>query len=137
MRIAYTAEQERLRDELRAYYVDLLTPEVVAELAGSRSVGEPPRRVWRQMCADGWAGIGWPSEWGGQGRSSVEQFIFYDESMRAGAGPDADDQHRGSGNHALRTARNKRRIFSRESWPVRSTSVSDIRSRAPAPIWPR
>ena len=85
MRIAYTAEQERLRDELRAYYVELLTPEVVAELAGSRSVGEAPRRVWRQMCADGWAGIGWPTEWGGQGRSAVEQFIFYDESMRAGA----------------------------------------------------
>ena len=37
------------------------------------------------MCADGWAGIGWPKEWGGQGRSAIEQFIFFDESMRAGA----------------------------------------------------
>jgi len=85
VRIAYTADQERLRDELRAYYAELLTPEVVAELADSRSVGPAPRRIWKQMCADGWAGIGWPEEWGGQGRSAVEQFIFYDESMRAGA----------------------------------------------------
>ena len=37
------------------------------------------------MGADGWLGIGWPKEWGGQGRSQIEQFIFFDESMRAGA----------------------------------------------------
>jgi len=85
VRIAYTADQEQLRDELRTYYAELLTPELVAELAVSRSVGPAPRRVWKQMCADGWAGIGWPEEWGGQGRSAVEQFVFYDESMRAGA----------------------------------------------------
>ncbi len=30
-------------------------------------------------------GIGWPTAYGGQGRSAIEQFIFFDESMRAGA----------------------------------------------------
>jgi 3-oxocholest-4-en-26-oyl-CoA dehydrogenase alpha subunit len=85
MYIGYTEEQEELRKELRAYYADLLTPEVVEELAHSRGVGEAMRRVVRQMGTDGWLGIGWPPEWGGQGRSAVEQFIFFDESMRAGA----------------------------------------------------
>jgi alkylation response protein AidB-like acyl-CoA dehydrogenase len=37
------------------------------------------------MGEDGWLGIGWPKEYGGQGRSAIEQFIFFDESMRAGA----------------------------------------------------
>ncbi len=37
------------------------------------------------MGEDGWLGIGWPEEYGGQGRSAIEQFIFFDESMRAGA----------------------------------------------------
>ena len=37
------------------------------------------------MAADGWAGIGWPEEYGGQGRTAIEQFIFFDESMRVGA----------------------------------------------------
>ena len=37
------------------------------------------------MGSDGWLGIGWPKEWGGQGRSAIEQFIFFDESMRSGA----------------------------------------------------
>jgi alkylation response protein AidB-like acyl-CoA dehydrogenase len=37
------------------------------------------------MGQDGWLGIGWPKEYGGQGRSQIEQFIFFDESMRSGA----------------------------------------------------
>jgi alkylation response protein AidB-like acyl-CoA dehydrogenase len=37
------------------------------------------------MGADGWLGIGWPEEYGGQGRPATDQFIFYDEVQRAGA----------------------------------------------------
>ena len=85
MEIGYTPEQEAMRSELRAYYEKLLDPATVAELVESHAIGEPPRRIWKQMCADGWAGIGWPKEYGGQGRSAIEQFIFFDESMRAGA----------------------------------------------------
>ena len=85
MYLAYTDEQESLRRELRSYYEQLLTPEVEAELANSHGVGPALRRVVRQMGEDGWLGIGWPEEWGGQGRSAIEQFVFFDESMRAGA----------------------------------------------------
>jgi alkylation response protein AidB-like acyl-CoA dehydrogenase len=85
MEIGYSAEQEALRQELREYYARLLTPEVEAELATSGGVGPAPRRIVRQMAADGWLGIGWPTEYGGQGRSAIEQFIFFDESMRSGA----------------------------------------------------
>jgi alkylation response protein AidB-like acyl-CoA dehydrogenase len=85
MEIGYTPEQEAMRSELRAYYDKLLDPATVAELGAAHGIGESPRRIWKQMCADGWAGIGWPKEYGGQGRSAIEQFIFFDESMRAGA----------------------------------------------------
>jgi alkylation response protein AidB-like acyl-CoA dehydrogenase len=83
--IGYTEEQDKLRRELRAYYQDLLTPDIVAGLADGHGVGPVMRKVVRQMGADGWLGIGWPKEWGGQGRSAIEQFIFFDESMRSGA----------------------------------------------------
>jgi 3-oxocholest-4-en-26-oyl-CoA dehydrogenase alpha subunit len=83
--LAYTDEQERLRQELRSYYARLLTLEVQDELAHARGVGPSVRRIVRQMGQDGWLGIGWPVEWGGQGRSAIEQFVFFDESMRAGA----------------------------------------------------
>ena len=85
MYLAYTEEQEQLRQELRSYYNRLLTPDVEDELAGSRGVGPAVRRVVRQMGEDGWLGIGWPTEYGGQGRSAIEQFVFFDESIRAGA----------------------------------------------------
>ena len=85
MYIGYNDEQEALRQELRAYYDKLLTPEVRAALHKGFGTGPDMRRVVRQMGADGWLGIGWPKEYGGQGRSDVEQFIFFDESMRAGA----------------------------------------------------
>jgi alkylation response protein AidB-like acyl-CoA dehydrogenase len=85
MEIGYTPEQEAMRSELRAYYEKLLDEQTVAELAASHAIGAAPRRVWKQMCADGWAGIGWPKEYGGKGATAIEQFIFFDESMRAGA----------------------------------------------------
>ncbi len=85
MEISYTEEQQALKNELRSYYQQLLTPEVEADLAGAHGIGPVVRKVVKQMGADGWLGIGWPKEWGGQGRSAIEQFIFFDESMRSGA----------------------------------------------------
>jgi len=85
MEIGYTEEHEALRTRLRDYYANLLTPEVEAQLASSHGIGPDMRRVVKQMAVDGWLGIGWPTEYGGQGRSAIEQFIFFDESMRAGA----------------------------------------------------
>jgi alkylation response protein AidB-like acyl-CoA dehydrogenase len=85
MEIGYTPEHEALRAELREYYEKLLTPEVRAEIAAGHGIGPAHRRVWKQMCSDGWVGVGWPKEWGGQGMTAIEQFVFFDESMRAGA----------------------------------------------------
>lgn len=85
MHIGYTAEHMALRNELRSYFEELLTPEIVVDLAHSEGVGPVARKVVRQMATDGWLGIGWPKEYGGQGRGFIEQFIFFDESMRAGA----------------------------------------------------
>ncbi len=85
MYIGYDEQQEALRQELRAYYENLLTPEIRAGLAEGHGIGPVQRQVVRQMGEDGWLGIGWPKEYGGQGRSAIEQFIFFDESMRSGA----------------------------------------------------
>jgi 3-oxocholest-4-en-26-oyl-CoA dehydrogenase alpha subunit len=85
MHVGYSEPQEALRRELREYYSRLLTPEIEEELARGHGVGPAMRKVVRQMGEDGWLGIGWPEEYGGQGRSAIEQFIFFDESMRAGA----------------------------------------------------
>jgi alkylation response protein AidB-like acyl-CoA dehydrogenase len=85
MFLEYTPEQQALRKELREYFAQLLTPAVRAEL-GEPGEGSPLfRDVVRQIGTDGWLGIGWPQEYGGQGRPATDQFIFFDEVQRAGA----------------------------------------------------
>jgi len=85
MYIGYDEKQENLRQTLRDYYAELLTPEIQIELACDHGVGPTMRKVVRQMGKDGRLGIGWPKQYGGQGRSAIEQFVFFDESMRARA----------------------------------------------------
>ncbi len=77
-------EQKKLRQELRTYFAELITPEVKAECHGNES-GETYKRVIRQMGEDGWLAIGWPKEYGGQGRSAAEQLVFFEEAQLAGA----------------------------------------------------
>ncbi|MCP4037735.1 MAG: acyl-CoA dehydrogenase [bacterium] len=84
MRIAYSDEQARLRDELREYFARLITPEV-RELLGAMEGGKLYREVIKQMGRDGWLGVGWPKEFGGLGKTWVEQQIWFDEARRAGA----------------------------------------------------
>jgi acyl-CoA dehydrogenase len=85
MHIAYDADQEALRHELRAYFATLMTDEVRAEAESGETGGPHCLEAVRRMGRDGWLGIGWPTEFGGQGRGEVEQLIFFDEAWRAGA----------------------------------------------------
>ncbi len=85
MQIAYTDEQESLRTQLRAYFQELMTDEVIEECAEGETGGPACLAAVRKMGADGWLGIGWPTEYGGQGATPIEQFIFINESWRAGA----------------------------------------------------
>jgi 3-oxocholest-4-en-26-oyl-CoA dehydrogenase alpha subunit len=87
MHIAYTAEQDRLRQELRAYFAALMTEEVRESLAGGGDYGEGSgyRDVVRQLGRDGWLALSWPAEYGGRGASMLDQLIFADEAAVAGA----------------------------------------------------
>ena len=85
MQIAYTPEQQELKRELRAYFAELMTPEVQAEAIAGETGGPNCLAAVRKMGADGWLGLGWPVEYGGQGKGDLEQFIFTDEAWRAGA----------------------------------------------------
>ncbi|RVW07019.1 acyl-CoA dehydrogenase [Prescottella agglutinans] len=84
MDLRESPEQLALRKELRAYFAALL-PEEKRRKAGEEGVGgQYFREVVKLLGKDGWLGIGWPKEYGGQGRSIEEQFVFFDEVQRAG-----------------------------------------------------
>lgn len=85
MYIGYDESQEALRGELRAYYAELLTPDVRDALAAEQGCGPVHRDIVGQMGRDGWLAVGWPTEHGGRGYSAVEQFVMFDESVGIGA----------------------------------------------------
>ncbi len=85
MHLEETPEQLALRAELRAYFADLLTDEARRALDSQTEGGAMHRTLVRQMGKDGWLGIGWPPEFGGQGRPVSDQFIFFNEVQRARA----------------------------------------------------
>ena len=85
MFIGLSSEQEALRRELRAYYEKLLSPEVKDMLVREHGTGPGTKQIRMQMARDGWFCFGWPLEFGGRGASQIDHFIFFDESMRAGA----------------------------------------------------
>ncbi|MFG2756678.1 acyl-CoA dehydrogenase family protein [Streptomyces wuyuanensis] len=80
MHLAPTERQQRLRAELRSYFRALMPD-------GPPAADDPAeqRRLLGRIGADGLLGLGWPVEYGGQGRGADEQFVFFDEAYRAGA----------------------------------------------------
>jgi alkylation response protein AidB-like acyl-CoA dehydrogenase len=86
MDLRYSASDERFRAELRAWLDDVLPtlpPKPSAE-------DWPARRAydtqWQRLLYDaGYAGIDWPSEYGGRGATPTEALIFLEETEARGA----------------------------------------------------
>ena len=93
MDFALAPEQIQFEQKLRDYLEKHLTPEVRAEgvkflnmnrnndpgVFGRGEYGGPKSKEFiLQLAADGWLGIGWPKEYGGQGRTPMEQHIFFE-----------------------------------------------------------
>ena len=81
MFIELTEQQRDLRDRIRDYFRDLVTPEERAAMRTDRH-GAAFRNVVRRMGRDGWLGLGWPVEFGGSGLGPVEQQLFASEAAR-------------------------------------------------------
>ena len=86
MNLAPTGDEQRLRDEVRAWLREHLPWEY--------GRGLPPRfedlaeevsflRAWQRQLAEGrWVGVAWPEEHGGRGAGPVEHFIVTEELGR-------------------------------------------------------
>ncbi len=77
-----TAEERAFKDEARTYLMGLVTDADREEMRSNRH-GPAYHRIIKQMGADGWMGVGWPKEYGGQGRGVIEQQVFVNEASHA------------------------------------------------------
>ncbi len=80
MEFALTPEQEQFAKDFQDYLKSHMPPEVKAEMESKRAMEKSPayKECICQMGRDGWLGVGWPKEYGGQGRTPMEQHIFYE-----------------------------------------------------------
>jgi hypothetical protein len=85
MDLEYSPEQERLRAEIRATLEQVMTPERTAAIDERIEGGPAVRECVQALAAANLLGVGWPKEYGGQGFSAVEQFIFSEEARRVNA----------------------------------------------------
>ncbi|MBV8785234.1 MAG: acyl-CoA dehydrogenase family protein [Mycobacterium sp.] len=85
MDLEYSPEQERLRAEIRATLEQVMTPERTAAIDERMEGGPAVRECVQALAAANLLGVGWPKEYGGQGFSAVEQFIFSEEARRVNA----------------------------------------------------
>jgi alkylation response protein AidB-like acyl-CoA dehydrogenase len=88
MDLNLTPDEQRFRDELRAWF-HAHRPEPwhgALKDAESRQAYYAYLRAWqRALFEGGWAGVAWPAPYGGRGASMIEQAIFQEELARADA----------------------------------------------------
>jgi 3-oxocholest-4-en-26-oyl-CoA dehydrogenase alpha subunit len=73
-------EQEQFRKQIKDFLEENLTPELRDEVDREQySIGALGKKFVRRMGEKGWLGIGWPKEYGGQGRGAIEQWLFLEE----------------------------------------------------------
>ena len=81
MDLEFTKEEQEFRDQARTWLRDHLPTEQ------RPAMGQPMREfdlAWqRTLHEGGWAGINWPTEFGGRGLTDIEQMIWYSEFARA------------------------------------------------------
>ena len=86
MEFAFTAEQEALRSDVQQFIAENVTDEIISELedTGIRRRGPKTREMYRKIAERGWIGISWPTEYGGQDGSRIDQYIVEEEFARIG-----------------------------------------------------
>jgi 3-oxocholest-4-en-26-oyl-CoA dehydrogenase alpha subunit len=75
-----TPEQEAFQKRVRQFIHEHLTPQLREEVEREQyAIGPLGKKFVRLMGQQGWLGIGWPTEYGGQGRGAIDQWLFLEE----------------------------------------------------------
>ena len=87
MKIEFTPEQLQLRQTVREYMRELVTPALEEEKKNPEYFeggGPEFRKQYARMGEDGWISLSWPQALGGREASPLEQYIFTEEVIASG-----------------------------------------------------
>ena len=86
MDLNFSAEDVAFRDEVRSFIADNYPAGLKSKSEEGEELSKADFLSWHKiLAAKGWAGIAWPVEYGGTGWTSVQRYIFAEESARADA----------------------------------------------------
>ena len=89
MDFLFSAEDERLRAEVRTFIREHVTADVTREFRAFRE-GKPRgphlKAIYEKLRERGWVAISWPKQYGGQGGSRIAQYLVEEEFLREGGG---------------------------------------------------
>jgi alkylation response protein AidB-like acyl-CoA dehydrogenase len=86
MDLAFTPEEQKFREEIRAWVRENLPKDISHKVHNALHLTRDDMQRWAKILGKkGWLGHGWPKEFGGPGWTAVQKHLFEEECARAGA----------------------------------------------------
>ena len=86
MDLSFTPEEQKFREEIRAWVKDNLPQEISHKVHNALELTREDLQRWAKILGKkGWLGYAWPTEFGGPGWSAVQKHLFEEETALAGA----------------------------------------------------
>jgi len=86
MDLAYSAEEQSFRDEVRAFLQEKLPARMKNKMKLGKRLNRDDMIEWHAILnTQGWLAMNWPKEYGGPGWTAVQKHIFDEECWSAGA----------------------------------------------------
>ena len=86
MDLAFTPEEQKFREEIRAWVGANLPADISQKVHNALHLSRDDMQRWAKILGKkGWLGHAWPKEFGGPGWNSVQKHLFEEECALAGA----------------------------------------------------
>ena len=86
MDLAFTAEEQKFREDVRSWVHDNLPKDLAHKVLNSLHLTREDMQRWAKILGKkGWLGYGWPQAFGGPGWNAVQKHLFEEECALAGA----------------------------------------------------
>jgi len=86
MDLAFTPEEQKFREEIRAWVRENLPQDISHKVHNALHLTRDDMQRWARILGKkGWLGHGWPKEFGGPGWTAVQKHLFEEECALAGA----------------------------------------------------
>ena len=86
MDLAFTPEEQKFREDIRAWVRENLPQDISHKVLNSLHLTKDDQQRWAKILGKkGWLGYGWPKEFGGPGWNAVQKHLFEEELALAGA----------------------------------------------------